>query len=195
MSTKYSVFRNHEGKDLLNSEVGFIKSDSSNQYSKVGPVEILSTPKVLIMVNHTDKIIIINEPESKSSDNTADIIFEIERMIKKGTQPQFTKLSSSIGQYSVQVGEGEFERIIIQYGLKDFILYRLDLYYRRAQSFDGSSESAAKPLLVIEYSDIDKHPRFNKETFSIKQFVTKLAENYTPSLKYKDYEVLDQTKY
>lgn len=187
MELEYKLYPDHDFPVCMESTKAWMKKKDNQYYYKVGGTEALINQDYVMIVSHKNRTFMIDKyenPSLKRDQNikNAGIDSLIGQLIKSVSNLDSSKvtlkeklISKTEKQYSLYYSRGEYTSVSFVYDVNTYLVKKAVLYYRKKMRVDNSKVEKS-PRLEMIYSNIQQHPKFNKDTFSEKKFVNVLKD-------------------
>lgn len=188
---EYRLFQNatttipYESKRIISE-----KSADSYAY-RLGELEQLANPKVSILIDHEDKMLLLNKTYRPISAVMLD--FEIDSALLNCTAVLSWK-QDSLQVYAFDTDFPDVSKIEVSFNRSSLLLEKITLYYREEKPLEEGLP-AEKPRLEICYLQQEMHATFKPGVFSEHRFVQQQPDSsYALLPKYKAYQLIDYTR-
>jgi hypothetical protein len=170
---------------------GTVIRTRKGQLSTLEGTETLQTDEIYLVVDNNDKLILIANPPKERNIQPVDV----EQLLKQCSvvnSSETTEQKKYTFVFSPKVAS-EFRSVEIFINKKSFLLDKMILnYYTNNIRKDEDNNVIKNPSMEILFSS-EKNISINyKERFSEKYYIEKNKGKYQPSLKYKNYKIINQ---
>jgi hypothetical protein len=196
MEVEYRLFKNHNTEDVFEQKQAMIRQSGVKAYYKLEDTEAITDGKYDLLVNNSDKSIII---ANHTANFIKDYRLEIDSLLRFCQNAQIDDFGTVSCIYLTLPLE-EVKGVAICFDEKNFSLKKLVLYYRNPQDFEENTDFKEsmngqdnQPRLEIHYLKNEVKSFSNTEEFKIATYVHKTSTTFEASLKYSQYKIFDQT--
>src|SRR6185312_4115582 len=190
-SIKYIYYPNDSIKKATDSILGTCIMDSTSWYYKIrnntGVVEYLKNGKYFIVVNHSNKVILINKSSAAKSDLWD--IRKVDSMLNISTVQNSYKEKNGEGEYMVTLDEGTWNKMKLIFNKERHTLDEIWLYSFAKGKIMG--EPYDKPAVAILYTAYKESLPARNE-FDEKKYIQEAPDgNYEAAGVYKGFKLID----
>lgn len=181
------VFPDWESQMVIEERKGWMKKEAGKQRGRFEEVEYVSTEKAHISLDHQAKLMIWMNNGQKLPQMESEL--DMDELLMLCSEVNM-KEEGEFQLISFHFMAQQFDKIQVLYQKESKLIRKIRWYYAQAQSFSQEYPNA-KGRMEMSFSNIDFHPQFEPETFSLKQFIGKnTAGESVPTTSYKDYQLI-----
>ncbi len=187
----YKLFRGHEGKELVQEFESLFYKNGKQTYRKINEIEIVSSNKVEININHTDKYITLTKGKEISPiDVNVDASLKFCENVLISSKNKNTLVTLVIKD-KVDL---PYTKLVIEID-KNYWIQEIAMYYNSKINFSESyfEQDYDFPKLVVEYRDFKKKIKNKNEMLKIEDVISFSKKDTKASLNdnYKNYQLVD----
>lgn len=186
MDITYQYFSSYTSNTPSQTSYGTIKRNGKCFYNKILNTESLLNEDYYINIDHTNKIILLNNPVNTLPNNGLPIkldgYFNLYSSIKKDeTDKENIK-------YIFGMASGNIEEVNISFSRKTFLVKKIVVFYRHGLLYTNEKE---KPRIEITYRNVKTDPFFPAGFFSEKRYLSFDGNIRSPGAAFKGYRFYD----
>jgi hypothetical protein len=152
--------------------------------------ETLQNASYTVMADEENKILLLSAPGKKGF---APGQQDLDKYLAYCSSVKFTEDKTyKIYTLAFKKGTVEFSEIVLYIDKKSYLFGKMTVYMHPSKELteSGYAEGQA-PRMEISYSKIKTDPKFGKDEFSEKNFISHSGGKFTACGKYKGYRVLN----
>lgn len=191
------VVSGYEGKDSKNAfeeEEGFANRNGELLHVKLGDFESVKTRKLLLSIDHKNKIIVISEPVLQNGKLPGDMASSLKVLLDYCEKVSYKDVSKKVGKYVMDIPTYTYEQFEFEFNKDNYFLEKLVMIMNSKLSEETSAKLTEKQKvkLVIEYKNINTQPEFNNQEFTSWKYIYKDGNEYRSTEEYKEYAIINQ---
>jgi hypothetical protein len=202
---EYKLFRNYNSSVCLESSRSLMKRQGDQYYYKIAGSESIVNEDYILIVSHKNKTLMIDKyrkptVQNGKKMNTTAMDTLLSKLIatvqsKDTTRNQITEKvnSKTEKQVTISYPHGDYKSVAFVFDRNTYLIKKSILYFRKEMQMD--TKQAEAPRIEIVYTNTQQTPKFTKDTFSEKKFVTVLKSgNVQLSPALASYAVINHLK-
>jgi outer membrane lipoprotein-sorting protein len=195
LNMSYAVYADQTSKDVVQKEGGCFWMDGKKSYQKYMETENLESSPYHLYVDHKRKVMVLTEKgsgfqkmEKKEGKkfNPSSAMSMIDSSLPFIKTIEYKGEKEGIREYKLIPKSGEKE-ISLAIDTKTWLLNRVTIYSNSPVSSKG--KTLASPRAEISYQQINLHPKFKANDFSITKYGAFIKGKFQMNPQYKGYKL------
>lgn len=170
MNLTHSIY-SVESSEPFEIKSVFVAMYNSYIYNKIEDMEILQTPEISVVVNHTKKTVMLAPVISQAQPDVNAALFETIQELISQCGTAIIQEQKNENNIILSDCPSKYSKICISYNPSTYEPIQVELYLN-----DNTGKYAGK--LVILYNSIEKHTRDIKGLLEQQRFVVKSSDTY-----------------
>ena len=164
---------------------GFIYKQKDLVHYAFGPIVFLKTKKDVIMVDKTQKLIVLKDLEKEKTAEEELLLPKVEEAMRLYEKVEYLGLKDGLKHYRIQVKKGYFmKNMELFIDAKRMLLQRITY-----EAYLAEWDQLSKVDMQFLNLNISPKPKYH---FSAKQYIEKRSGKYYPVSSYKTYKLINQ---
>jgi len=195
VSVHYNLYKGNE-TNPVESYNGIYYRKGQYIYSKIGKVEIISTPSFYLRINPDQKAILISESTPENVSQLNNSLLELMQYVDVD---KFYEQNNSIylKLKAKKITQLPFSSIELVINKQTHLLIKVEYYYFTQINFSQDAKKAdyAQPRLEVIYSNYkNKNIDIPRSKFKLFSFVSFDGKKYHGLGKFSEYQIINQRK-
>jgi hypothetical protein len=190
VNVTYTLFSDYTNKIPHTIEKGLLVKSDDIRYVKISTTEIITGKKEQLVVDHDNKIILVDKKESNSK--TTGQMADLDRALSLCRKISNQKMNGSEKCYILEFEEDMFEdyaSLTVIFDSTDYFIHKIIIRYSRIpQQFQGLTE---KPRMEIAYSDMTSEVTVPGNILAADHYITKKHGKILLSSQFNQYRLID----
>lgn len=189
-----SGFEDKDSKKAFEVEEGFAKRNGELSHVKLGDIESIKSRKLLLSIDHKNKVIVISESVLQNGKLPSDMASSLQVLLDYCEKVSYIDVSKKVGKYVLNIPSYTYEQFEFEFNKTNYFLEKLVMIMNSKLSEETSANVAEKQKvkLIIEYKNINTQPEFNNQEFTTWKYIYKDGNEYRSTEEFKEYAIINQ---
>jgi hypothetical protein len=172
MDIVYTVYPNHYTDASIDRQQGTYKKEKEKFYSSLMGAETIVRDSKMLTIHKEQKSITLSPAKPLYGFDASGM--KLDELLKVYKKIDFINKSQNEKGYVVYFKDGSnvLSKFEFYFNAETYLITKMKLYYNRNMEFSADGKgNPDKPRLEISFSNINTHPKFNKEDFDLEKYV------------------------
>ena len=190
MDVEYSLYKSHTSAMAAESEKATLRLSKELYYYKAGPIELIKTAKLSLMVDHSSQALVLGPSDFKQLRKPVDM--DLDSILSQYKSVEYRKQDGESASYNFTFNTGQYTSVKVIFNTRTFLIERMIMNYAKPLEDEGFTQQA--PRLEIIYRNTSTRTPFKEDIYSEKQYLTRVKGKYTVKPKFRHYSFVNQLK-
>lgn len=184
---EYRFYKDHDFPVATENAKAEMKKSGEQYCYKILGTETIINKDYILVLSHKRKTLVIEKykkPNAKKIQALKKPVIDsvLAKVLKNAIQNENNnttikenKISDTQKQYAFYYTSGVFSSLSFTYNVNTYIIEKIVMCYRKKIQTDKSGELSS-PRVEMVYTSIQQHPKFDKDVFSEKKYITILKD-------------------
>ena len=187
---RYTLYTDHATQNIQEVKTGHVIRDGDRVYFRLEEVETLNNERYHLMIDHAEKVIILNRAEHMTYRPTP--AETTDQLLARCRSVQYLEPNTRQKAYRLHFPAGEYERVEVFFHRQTSFIEQIVFFYRTPLKVDETAATAKPPRLEMIYTNINTAPEITENTFSEQPVVKMGSDGHVLQNKYKNYQFINQ---
>ena len=191
VNTTYKIYKGYDSTKPHEVSNGILVKKSNNIYSKINELEVISTSKYYLKINHKEKAILLNKPFKNPTQIDQYNLQQLMDYVDIGNLKENNN-NWIIELKAKPITQLPFSKILIQINKKTYLIENQIFYYFEQLDFSKNNTPVKSNVkLEITYSLFSKEVKLPDVIFRESTYLKQIKGIYRGVNKYQEYEIIN----